>query len=112
MAKWYGKVGYITTEKVRPGYWEPTPVERSYFGDVLEHTSRWRSSSNLNDDSDITARISIVADPFAYQNFSNIKYVEYMDTVWEVNSISPQYPRLILNLGGVYNGERPESTTE
>lgn len=112
MAKWHGKVGYIVNEQVRPGIWKPKPVEKSYYGDVLEYSSRWYSSNKLNDDTDITARISIVADPFAYQNFSMIKYVEFMDTVWEVKSATPQYPRITLNLGGVYNGERPDSTSE
>ena len=106
MAKWYGRVGYITTEEIQPGVWNPSVVEHKYYGDVLEYTSRWNSSNKVNDDRDITARISIVADPFAYQNFSKIKYAEFMDTVWEVTSINPQYPRLVLSLGGVWNGEQ------
>ena len=59
---------------------------------------------------DNTNKISILADPFAYQNFSNIKYVEYMDALWNVESIEVQQPRLILNVGGVYNGQTPNVT--
>ena len=109
MSKWYGTVGYIDHEETEPGVWEEKVTESKYFGDVLEYTSRWNSSNKVNDDTDITARISIVADPFAYQNFSKIKFAEFMDTLWEVKSASPQYPRLILNLGGVYNGERAQA---
>lgn len=110
MAKWYGKVGYIITEESVPGRWTAKPVERDYFGDVLSISSRWYSSNNINDNLDISKRISIVADPFAYDNFALIKYVEYMGTLWDVNSIEPQYPRIILNIGGVYNGETPSVT--
>ena len=110
MAKWYGVIGYNTgTTEVEPGVWKPNIIEDNYFGDVLDTTSRYNSSNKMNDDVDITARISIVADPFAYQNFSKIKFVEFMDTLWEVKSASPQYPRLIITLGGVYNGERAQA---
>lgn len=104
MAKWYGKVGYIITEETEPGYWEPKSVEKPYFGDVIKNISKWSPSNKVNDDRDISSQISIVADPFAYQNFSAIKYVEFMGAFWEVTSIEPQYPRLILTVGGVYNG--------
>lgn len=109
MSKWYGKVGYVTTEEVEPGDWKTKAIEDDYFGDVLEYSSRWTSPNKVNEDINVTARISIVADPFAYQNFSRIKYAEFMDTVWEVTNIKPQYPRLILTLGGVYNGERAQA---
>lgn len=106
MAKWYGKVGYMITEKTAPGYWEPKPVERNYYGDILRLSSKWSTSSKVNDDINISNQISIVADTFAYQNFQRIKYVEFMDALWDVTSIEPQYPRLILTIGGVYNGEQ------
>lgn len=109
MSKWYGKVGYITIKETEPGVWKGKVTENNYFGDVLEYTSRWNSSNKVNDDVDITARISIMADPFAYQNFSKIKFAEFMDAVWEVKSASVQPPRLVITLGGVYNGERAQT---
>lgn len=106
MAKWYGKVGYVSTEEVAPGVWDPNTVtEYPYYGDVLEYTSRWSSSNQVNDNRDITARISIMADPYAYEHFSKIKYAEFMDALWEVKSATPQRPRIILTLGGVWNGK-------
>lgn len=107
MARWYGKIGYITTEEVQPGVWAPsTPTERSYDGDILSNTSRWMTTDKVNDDLNVSNRISIVADPFAYQNFHSIKYAEFMGIFWEVSNVEVQYPRLILTVGGVYNGER------
>ena len=107
MAKWYGKVGYIKNEETEPGVWEPVVTELPYFGDLLSGMSKWSPSNKVNDDLNVANKISIVADPFAYQNFSRIKYVEFMGSLWEVSSIEPQHPRLILTVGGVYNGPTP-----
>ena len=109
MAKWYGKVGYIVSTEVEPGVWLPKPVERNYYGDVLSNTSKWANASNkVNDDLNVSNRISILADPFAYRTFNAIKYVEFMGALWDVTNVEVQYPRLILSVGGVYNGERAQ----
>ena len=110
MAKWFGKVGYITTVEIEPGIWEAESVERNYYGDVLRNSSRWSTSNKVNDDRNIANQISIVADPFAYENFHKIKYIEFMGALWDVTSVDPQYPRLILTIGGVYNGEQATVT--
>lgn len=110
MAKWYGKVGYVESKEIQPGIWDYEVTERSYPGDLLSDTSRWSNSDKVNDDLTLSNRISFVADPFAYQKYSSIKYVEYMGAVWEVSAIdASQYPRLILTMGGVYNGKQAES---
>lgn len=106
MAKWYGKIGYIKTEEVEPGVWLPQITERQYFGDILRNSSKWSTSSKVIDDLNVSNQISIVADPFALQNFQTIKYVEFMGALWDVTSVEVQYPRLILIVGGVYNGEQ------
>lgn len=112
MAKWYGKVGYITTVETEPGLWEPQPVERSYYGDLIRNTSKWVSSNSVNDNLSTNNQISILADPYAIQKFHEIKYVEFMDTFWEVSSADIQYPRIILTLGEVYNGDTVRVTDE
>ncbi len=106
MAKFYGAIGYITTVETKPGVWEEQITERSYYGDVTRNTRRWSDSSNLNDNLNIANTISIVADPFAYENFHSMKYVEFMGAKWKVSNVEVQYPRLILTVGGVYNGEQ------
>lgn len=108
MAKFRGKVGYLITSEKEidgepSGVWEETYNERIYYGDIQRNISRWESVGNLNDDISISNIISIVADPFAYENFQYIKYVEYMNTKWKVQSVEVQQPRLLLTLGGVYN---------
>lgn len=104
MAKFYGTIGYAEMVEVEPGVWEEKITERKYYGDVLRNTRNLRTSDKLNVDIDIANELSIVADPFANQNFHAMRYVEFMGAKWNVTSVNIQYPRLILTLGGVYNG--------
>lgn len=106
MAKWFGKVGYSETVETAPGVWMPQDTERKYYGDVARNTTRWTGNPNsTNDNLTVNTQISIVADPFATDNFYSIKWVEFMGRKWSVDSVDPtQPPRLILTLGGVYNG--------
>jgi hypothetical protein len=106
MAKFYGKIGYSTTEETAPGVWEESVTERSYYGDLIRNTRRYQSTDQVNDDVNISNEISILADPYAYENFHSMKYVEFMGAKWKVTSVEVQYPRLILSVGGVYNGEQ------
>ena len=105
MAKIYGKVGYAITEEVKPGVWSEQITERPYFGDLIKVNRTLQNSGNLNDNINITHNVSIVADPFAYQNFHAIRYVDCMGAKWKVSSVEVKYPRLILSVGGLYNGE-------
>lgn len=105
MNKWFGKVGYANTSEVRPGVWKDIITEREYFGDVIRNSKQIENSGEVIDNIAVTVSISIVADPFAYENFHTIKYVEYMGSKWKVKTVDPQYPRLVLSLGGLYNGE-------
>lgn len=106
MAKWSGIVGFIDHTETAPGVWrESTPEERPYRGDVLRNNPGWQSNPNsTNDDLTINSQISIVADSFAYQHSHIMRYVEFMGAKWEISKIEPQRPRLILTLGGLYNG--------
>lgn len=103
MAKWYGVIGYAATVKTKPGVWEEEITERSYYGDLIRNTRRLDSASQVNDNINIANEISILADPYANQNFHSMRYVEFMGTKWKVSNVQVQYPRLILTVGGVYN---------
>ena len=70
MAKWFGKIGYVVTEETEPGVWEETVTEREYFGDMTSDRRKRQNSGEVNDDINLSNVISIVADPFAYQNCS------------------------------------------
>lgn len=103
--KYYGKIGFWNEDnEIRPGVYKPTIVEKSYTGDVLRNVQRWNSGQKQNDDLNMNHRISIVYDLYLQNNLSSIKYVTYMGSKWKVNSIETNYPRVIFELGGVYNG--------
>ena len=106
MMRWYGKVGYSETDETAPGVWTSQDTVREYYGDVVRNSTRWTGNSDsTNDDLTINSQISIVADPFAIEKFYSIKWIEFMGVKWKVTSVDPtQPPRLILSLGGVYNG--------
>ena len=82
-----------------------TITEREYYGDIVRYTKQTEHSGEVIDDIAVTVSISIVADPFAYEHFHTIKYVEFMGSKWKVKTVDPQYPRLVLSLGGLYNGQ-------
>ncbi len=110
MAKFFGKVGFAISDNTKPGVWTPSITEREYFGDWNRNLSRFQSESKVNDDLTISNELSIVADPFAMDNFHTIRYVKYAGAKWKVNSVEVQFPRLILTIGGVYNGDTPRSS--
>ena len=104
MAKFYGVIGYAVTEETEPGIYEERIVEKEHFGDVVRNTRRLSNAAKVNDDITVSNQISIVADPFANNNFHSMRYVSFMGSKWKVTEVEVQYPRLILTLGGVYNG--------
>ena len=106
MAKYYGKIGYYDYTETAPGVHTKIITERSYKGDLIRNTKKFQNSGYVNDNISISNQISIVADPYAFKNFHKIQYVEWMGNKWTVSDIEVQYPRLVLSIGGIYNGEQ------
>lgn len=114
MAKWFGKIGYESTveEPINSGIWVETITEREYYGDIIRNTRRLQSTDSTNDNITISNQISILSDPFAINNFHSIRYATYMGVKWKVTSVDVQFPRLILELGGIYNGQQAQSASD
>lgn len=109
MPKFCGIVGYADVIETRPNIWESIITERTYYGDVIRNTKRTENSGNLNDDINVNCQISIVADAYAYDHYFKIKYVIWQNSKWKVTTVDPsQRPRILLTLGGVYNGPDPK----
>lgn len=106
MARYFGKVGYGTSVETKPGIWEDTIIEKSYSGDVFRAIRQLREGERVNGDLSVNNSISIVADAYANANFMNIRYVEWVGTLWTVSDVEVRRPRLLLTLGGVYNGPK------
>lgn len=109
MAKFFGKVGFSVTKETSPGVWSEEVEEFDYYGDVTRNSRRWENSETLNDNLTFNNTVSIVADEYAYRNFSAIRYIKWMGASWKVTTVEVARPRLILTFGGVYNG--PETGT-
>lgn len=104
MAKIYGKIGYGQTVETSDGVYEETMTVRNYYGELLRNSRALQSSDSVNDNINIANQISIIADPFANNNFHSMRYIEFMGSKWKITNVEVQYPRLILTVGGVYNG--------
>ena len=103
MAKFCGVIGYAITRETEPGIYVEEIVENDYYGDVIKNTRRLREAAKVNDDINISNQISIVADPFANNNFHAMRYIMFMGAKWKIIEVEVQYPRLILSIGGLYN---------
>lgn len=112
MARFYGAIGYSDGAVEDPedsGVWVDVVTEKNYQGDVLRNVKMAVDSTNLNPDITFSSNsISIVADQFAIEHYSMFKYVRWLGVLWTVDSVEVRSPRLILNLGSVYNGPVPE----
>ena len=105
MGKFYGSIGYAETVETSPGVWVEQITERKHYGDVNRDSRRLQCANQLNDNINVSSEISIVADPYAYNHFHSVRYVEFMGAKWKISTVEPKPPRLILTLGGLYNGQ-------
>lgn len=105
--RFYGKVGYASsTTETAPGIWGSTITEVHYYGDILRNTRRLEENAKVNDDIVVNNSISIMADAYAVENFLSMRYVEWNGVLWTVTNVEVQGPRLVLTLGGSYNGPK------
>lgn len=114
MGKFKGIIGFVKTEEDpnHPGVHREVITEKEYLAEVIRSIKRSQGvPDKLNDDVNVDVQISILFNPYLMDNFSHIRFVEWMGAAWKVNSVEPQYPRLILSIGGIYNGVRQEDRT-
>lgn len=111
MAKYAGLVGYATQEEVRPGVWEEVIKTHKMRGDILRARVDVEGGDKTNDDLSLNNRFSLLASPKHFENFENIRFITYLGVQWKVTSVEIQYPRLILEVGGRWNGPTGETGT-
>lgn len=106
MAKFSGKIGYGESGEnpSGSGVWVDVITERNYYGDIIRNSRRIQEGEYLNNDLTVSNSISIVADAYANQHFFAIRYVNWAGALWTVSEVEVQSPRLLLRLGGIYNG--------
>lgn len=104
MARYFGKVGYGQDVDKGNGNWDTEITEKEYYGDIIRDFRRLQDAEKVNKNLTTSTSISIVSDSYANEHFSAIRYVEWTGVLWEVTVVDQEHPRLILQLGGKYNG--------
>ena len=112
MARYYGKVGFGQAQNQGNGVYSGDIAYRYYYGDVLSNYRNTENDQKVNSDLTVSNSISIVSDSHANEHFSAIRYVEWAGTLLKVTSVEQQSPRLLLRLGGVYNGSAGTAATD
>lgn len=105
MARFSGMIGYVTTVETTPGVWTDTIVERQYYGDLTRHSRKWGSSDGVNDNIVFSQDISIVADPYLYENAHNMRYVIFRGIKWKITNFEIDRPRVRISMGEEYHGD-------
>jgi hypothetical protein len=108
MARYFGKVGYGENVDQGSDVWKTVITEKEYYGDVTRNYRRSQQGEKVNNDLTTSTQLSILSDTYANDHISAIRYAEWKGVRWQVTSVSEAHPRLILELGGVYNGSTPE----
>jgi hypothetical protein len=112
MARFFGEIGYAgDTVKVGPGKFVEQIVEYTYSGDLVRNSRNLVNGESVNDDVSVTNSISIVADAYANEHIFAMRYVRWQGALWKIVEVEVVRPRLLLRLGGVYNGPKAGTTS-
>jgi hypothetical protein len=104
MARYAGLVGYVTQEETSPGIWSQVEKPVMMRGDVLRQSSNSQNGDKVNSDVTLGHRVSLLGDAYAFNHFFELKWLEFKGVKWVVSSVEIQSPRIIVTLGGVWNG--------
>ena len=113
MGLFYGPIGFVETveDPIGSGIYKEQPTERNYRGEVSRYSKRWdNGSQQVNPNLSISNTISIVADPYVSNHLYSLRYIKWLGGYWEITSAEVETPRIILSIGGVYNGPTVESS--
>lgn len=106
--KFSGNIGFLSTEEVSPGVWGEVILEKPYYGDVLKKSIRISEASDkLNDDVTPNHQISVVINRYIIEHLGYLRYVRWKNVKWKILSFDIANPRIILTVGGVYDGPEP-----
>lgn len=102
MSRFSGKLGFVTTRETEEGVWLEDIVELPAKGTIRSLYVRNDNSSSVNTNLRLTNEISVLMDTKIETYLDALKYVVWKGSKWEVQSIGVNYPRLTINLGGLY----------
>src|SRR6266699_4472308 len=101
--RFYGAVGYASSEQAIPGVWREIMTEVIYRGEVIGNARHLEAPSQVppvtNSGIALENSFSIIGDEQAYGNFTKMRYVRWENTVWTITNVEVRRPRLILTIG-------------
>lgn len=101
--KYYGNLGFVEYFEKEPGVYIETIKEYAYYGDSVRVISHWQGAEKVTEDVKLNNQISVVLDPYALENYANLRYVTFQNSKWKVSAVEVQYPRLVISFGGLYH---------
>ena len=104
MAKFFGEIGFATQVETSPGIWEDKIIEKQYYGDITRESRRFSTSEQVLDNINLSNQVSIIADGYVTDNVQNLRYVRWLGGLWKISYVELKFPRLVLEMTGVYNG--------
>lgn len=102
MSRFSGKLGFVTTHETEEGVWLENVVELPVKGTIRSLYVRNDNNSTVNTNLRLSNEVSILMDSKIKTYLETLKYVVFKGSKWEVQSIGVNYPRLTINLGGLY----------
>lgn len=99
------KVGFSITREApdQPGVWVDDITVKTYYGDCIRKQYDINNGNGLNGDVTLSNTFSVLADKFAIENYEFAKYVEFKGHKLSIRSVTFEYPRLSITIGGIYN---------
>ena len=107
MSKFFGDIGFATQVETSPGIWEDKIIEKQYYGDITRESRRFSASEQVLDNINLSNQLSIIADGYVVDNVQNLRYVRWLGGLWKISYVELKFPRLVLEMTGVYNGPTP-----
>lgn len=104
MARYSGLIGFSSGQtETSPGIWEESYTERPMSGSITQQSFTAQNGEVINTGVVMSNTISVIGDRYSFENYSNIRYVEYLGQKWRVTSVQVVRPRIILQMGTAYH---------
>ena len=102
MSRFSGKLGFVMTRETEEGVWLEDKIEIPVKGTIRSLYVRNDNNSSVNSNLRLTNEVSVLMNSKITTYLETLKYVVWKGSKWEVQSIGVNYPRLTINLGGLY----------
>lgn len=108
--KFHGYIGFWLGDiEIEPGIWEPNIIERHYVGEVTRNYRKFdQVADKQNDDLTVNNQFSVLSDLYLRENLTSMKYILWNGVRWKINTFELKYPRIVMEIGGLYNGKTPK----